>query len=215
VAIRELLDTGRWSLLARLRGEVAPEALFQTIPGIGPDLAERIHDQLHVDTLEALEVALHDGRLEEVRGIGPRRAAGIRATLSSMLGQSPRRLVGSKRPPVDLLLEVDHRYREAAAAGELPTISPRRFNPEGQAWLPILHTECGGWHFTALFSNTARAHRLGRTGDWVVLYFYDDHHLEGQSTIVTETRGGLVGRRVVRGQEQETARVYAGEPVPG
>jgi hypothetical protein len=29
----------------------------------------------------------------------------------------------------------------------------------------------GAWHFTALFSNTARAHELRRTRDWVVLYF--------------------------------------------
>ncbi|HVS61861.1 MAG TPA: hypothetical protein VMT85_00020 [Thermoanaerobaculia bacterium] len=42
--------------------------------------------------------------------------------------------------------------------------------------------------------------QLGRTGDWVVLYWYDDHHWEGQATIVTETHGPLEGRRVVRGR---------------
>ncbi len=64
-------------------------------------------------------------------------------------------------------------------------------------------------HFTALFSNTARAHELGRTSDWVVVYHYDDHHREGQSTVVTETQGPLLGRRVVRGREPECRALYA------
>lgn len=51
-----------------------------------------------------------------------------------------------------------------------PRAAPRRFNPKGKAWLPILHTQRGPWHFTALYSNTARAHDLKKTGDWVVLY---------------------------------------------
>jgi len=45
---------------------------------------------------------------------------------------------------------------------------------------------------------------LGRTDDWVVLCYYDDHHVEGQATVVTETRGEQAGRRVVRGRERET-----------
>ena len=66
-----------------------------------------------------------------------------------------------------------------------------------------------GWHFTALYSNTARARELGRTRDWVVIYFDDDHHREGQHTVVTETRGALIGRRLVRGLEAECRAFYA------
>ncbi len=102
-------------------------------------------------------------------------------------------------PSIAMLLDVDREYRERAAAGTLPTIAPRRFNPSGAAWLPVLHTERDGWHFTALYSNTALAHQLHRTHDWVVLYFYDDQHVEGQHTVVTETHGALSGERVVRG----------------
>ena len=98
---------------------------------------------------------------------------------------------------------MDREYRKRAAAGELAKIAPKRFNPEGTAWLPILHTDRDRWHFTALFSNTARAHELGRTDDWVVIYYYDDEHREGQNTVVTETRGALKGQRVVRGRESE------------
>ena len=107
-----------------------------------------------------------------------------------------------------VLLRVDDEYRKKAAAGKLPRIAPRRFNPDKQAWLPILHSSRDRWHFTALYSNTARAHRLGRTTDWVVIYFYDDHHREGQHTVVSETHGSLRGRRVVRGREDECLRHY-------
>ena len=82
-------------------------------------------------------------------------------------------------------------------------IAPRRFNPSGAAWLPILHTERDPWRFTALYSNTARAHELGRTRDWVVIYFHQDDEVEGQRTVVTETLGPLAGHRVVRGREGE------------
>lgn len=206
-AIAELLNTGRWAQLERLRGTTDPVALFQTIPGVGEDLARRMHDALAVDTLEALEAAAHDGQLELVPGIGPRRAAAIRAALAAMLDRVRRPRLpapAQHEPPVDLLLEIDRNYRAEAARGTLPTIAPKRFNPAGEAWLPILHADRAGWHFTALFSNTQRAHELGMTQDWVVIYFYDDaHHEEGQRTVVTETRGPLVGTRVVRGRERE------------
>jgi hypothetical protein len=203
-AIDEIARTGRLSQLDRLRGEASPETLFQTLPGVGRKLAEDIHDTLHVDTLEALEAAAHDGSLLSVPGVGERRAAAIRAGLAAVLGRGqPRHRRHGSLPSVRLLLAIDASYRKQAAAGKLPKIAPKRFNPEGKAWLPILHAEREGWHFTVLFSNTARAHDLGRTHDWVVIYFYDDDHEEGQCTVVTETHGPMQGERVVRGREAE------------
>jgi putative hydrolase len=112
---------------------------------------------------------------------------------------------------VALLLEVDRSYRAGAMAGTLPTITPRRFNPDGKAWLPVLHAEWPGWHITALYSNTARAHELGHVHDWVVLYVEDDAHHEQQYTVVTASRGTLVGQRVVRGREAECLPLYAAQ----
>jgi len=60
-----------------------------------------------------------------------------------------------------------------------------------------------------LFSNTARAHELGMTHDWVVVYYERDGH-ENQCTVVTERRGDLGGQRVVRGREDDCRRHYAG-----
>ena len=111
-------------------------------------------------------------------------------------------------PGVGVLLDIDHEYREKARAGLLPKIAPRRHNPERNAWLPVLHSRYGPWHFTALFSNTEFAHELHRTYDWVVICFSDDEGDDGQATVVTERRGDLTGSRVVRGREPECARHY-------
>jgi hypothetical protein len=213
-AIAEILVSGRWSQLDRLRGATDAGHLFASIPGIGSKLSERIHDELEIDTLEALESAAHDGRLEQVRGVGPRRASAIRAVLAQLLARTRTARsasVGTPKgdePPLEAVLDVDREYRAKAKAGQLPRIAPRRFNPQGEAWLPVLHVRRGSWHFTALYSNTARAHELGRVHDWVVMYFYDGDHIERQCTVVTETRGPLVGRRVVRGRERECRDWY-------
>jgi len=214
-ALAEMVQTGRWTQLDRLRGSADPVQLFTVVPGLGHRLAERIHEELHIDTLEALELAAHDGRLETVPGVGPRRAATIRANLQVMLSRGrPRpapctRGAAPAQPSVEAVLAIDKEYREKSARDELPTIVPKRFNPSGEAWLPVLHSSRDGWHFTALFSNTAQAHQLGRTSDWVVIYFYDDEHAEGQHTVVSETHGPLTGRRVIRGREAECRAFYS------
>ena len=73
--------------------------------------------------------------------------------------------------------------------------------------MPIMHTERGEWEFTALYSNTARAHDLNKTHEWVVLY-YDQDGVEDQATVVTETQGFLADKRVVRGREGECREYY-------
>ena len=210
LAIQEMLNTGRWMQLERLRGSLDPEQVFQSIPGVGPGLARRIHETLDVDTLAELELAAHDGRLEQVPGVGARRARMISAALAHMLQRRPARAHNpANEPSVELLLDVDREYRERTAKGKLRKIAPKRFNPSGEAWLPILHTQRDDWHFTALFSNTARAHDFGKTSDWVVLHFHTDHGPDAQCTVVTETSGPLQGRRVVRGRESECMNHYS------
>ena len=202
-AIRTLVVTGRLPMLERLRGESDPAALLASVPGIGRTLAERIHRRLGIETLEDLEAAAFDGRLENIAGMGSKKLAGIRDSLSSRLGRVRRPAAEPRRePPVSEILDVDREYLFRAVAGELPRIAPRRFNPKREAWLPILHTQRGPRHYTALFSNTARAHALGRTHDWVVLYADGDQG-ERQWTVVTASAGPLRGHRVVRGREAE------------
>jgi putative hydrolase len=206
-AIRELLVHGRLPMLDRLRGEANPVALLASVPGIGRIFAERLHDELGLETLADLEAAAHDGRLETIAGFGAKRLAGVRDSLAHRLGRvrmTARTAVG---PGISELLDVDREYRENAAANRLPRITPRRFNPSREAWLPILHTRRGTRRYTALFSNTARAHRTGKTRDWVVLYS-DNGAGESRYTVITAGFGPLRGRRVVAGREDECRDFY-------
>jgi hypothetical protein len=214
--IERLTYNGRLGLLERLRGEAGPEQVLASVPGIGPELAGRIHQQLGIDTLEELEMAAHDGRLAGVAGFGKRRLLGVKDALAGRFRRRPfiapaqPALQTEGRPTVEELLKIDRDYREAADAGRLPRIAPRRFNPTGEAWLPILHTTVASRHYTALFSNTAQAHQLNAQRNWVVIY-RDDRDGDGQWTVVTPRTGPLRGRRVVRGREAECSAYYARE----
>lgn len=209
-SLRILVTTGRLPMLDRLRGETDPVALLESVPGIGPRLAERLHGEFEIDSLEDLEAAAHDGRLSDLAGIGKKKLAGIVDTLAARLGRVRRegQIEEHDLPSVEELLDVDREYRDKAAADQLPKIAPRRFNPGGEAWLPILHTQRGARHYTALYSNTARAHELGKVRDWVVLYFDAGLH-ERQATLITSQRGNLAGKRIVRSRETECTKYYA------
>ncbi len=105
------------------------------------------------------------------------------------------------------MLDVDREYREKAAAGVLKKITPRRFNSAREAWLPVLHTTRHQRHYTALFSNTAHAHELGKSRDWVVL-FCDNDEAEHRFTVITSEFGRLQGQRIVAGREAECEGYY-------
>jgi hypothetical protein len=207
-AIRDLVVTGRLPMLERLRGESDPVKVLASVPGVGVVLAERLHDEMGLDTLADLEAAAHDGRLETIAGFGEKRLAGIRDSLAHRLERVHIPAPSGPRPPVSELLDVDRNYRELAEAGGLQLIAPRRFNPEHKRWLPIFHTTRGDRQYTALYSNTARAHRAGKTHDWVVLYSKDAGG-ERPHTVFTATHGPLSGRRVVAGREGECGAFYA------
>ncbi|MCE7984706.1 MAG: hypothetical protein DYG89_26335 [Caldilinea sp. CFX5] len=212
-SIEQLVDSGKLNLLEQLRGTTTPERVLATVTGIGPILAGRIHEQLAIETLAELEAAAYDGRLDRVPGFGQGRVRGVREALAGRLHRRPRAPAAPQptalaQPPVSELLAIDREYREKAKARRLPQIAPQRFNPTGAAWLPVLHTVRGENHYSALFSNTARAHELGMTNDWVVIY-RDDHDGAGQWTVVTARYGDWQGKRIVRGREADCAAYYA------
>ena len=181
-SIYEYVALGRMSRLDSLKGGHDPVVLFETIPGIGPKLAHRIIEHLHIDSLQALEAAAHDHRLEKVPGFSAKKVAGVQAWLAQVLGrQRPGQYHGSDEPfaapSVQLVLQIDRQYRRKASDGELPMITPKRFNPEAVAWLPVMHVSRKGWHFTVLFSNTARAHQLERTHDLSLIHISEPTRL--------------------------------------
>lgn len=215
--IAELVETGGLRLLERLEEEVTPEQRLAAIPGIGPVFARRLCEALDVTTLEELELAAYDGRLERIAGFGPRRTGALRAALGATLNRTARRTAhwaqtpnaaSYDEPSVEVLLRLDEDYRVGAELGVLPCLAPRRFNPSGAAWLPILETNVDGWSLRAMYSNTWRAHQLHATHDWVVIH-YERGAEEGLCTVVTETHSEPLGERVIRGREAECRAYYA------
>lgn len=218
--ITEYVQNGNSSLLLKLQNEVSPELVFTQIPGISNTLAKRIIDTLHTKTLEELEVAAYNGDIRRVGGIGAKRLKAIKSGLNSLLKSrsqirdtkqinppESKIEIQSEHPDIKLLLDIDKEYLDNVKEDKLKKIAPKRFNPEGKAWLPVMYVKRGGWDFSALFSNTKAAHDAGKTNDWVVVYYKHDGY-ENEVTVVTETKGDLEGKRVVRGREEECKIYY-------
>jgi predicted flap endonuclease-1-like 5' DNA nuclease len=216
-SLERLVLTGRLALLEQLRGVFGPEDKLASVPGIGPKTAARIHQTLGIETLADLQAAAYDGRLSQVPGLGTKRLRAIRESLTGRF-RRPGRVAHSKvggtnsaKPaepvPVEELLSVDDEYRVKTKLDRLLRIAPRRFNPDNKAWLPILHTRRGKHEYTALFSNSARAHEFDALHDWVIIY-RSPQTGGGQWTAMTSRFGDLQGRRIIRGLERECAQYY-------
>jgi len=76
--IEGLLDTGRLPLLEELKSQV-PAAAFELmrVPGLGPKKVKQLVEALGIDSLEALEQACHEKRVESVKGFGAKTQAAI------------------------------------------------------------------------------------------------------------------------------------------
>ena len=82
--LRELVETGRLAEVEELRQSVSPElAAFGRMHGFSAKRFVEIGAALGVGTVEELRDAASEGRLREVRGIGPDTEARIAAALSS------------------------------------------------------------------------------------------------------------------------------------
>lgn len=109
--IEDLLDTGSFKLLDELTAEIPPGvAQLLTVPDIGPKRARQLHQDLGIDSLDALRLAAADGRLHEVPGLGPRGANRIVEALRSLQPESERLALGVARP---LAYELVHLLQEA------------------------------------------------------------------------------------------------------
>ncbi|NNE01163.1 MAG: DNA polymerase III [Pirellulaceae bacterium] len=218
--IDQYLHLGHIPLLDRLQGDETADRLFATLPSVGRELARRIHDQLEIETLPELYAASRDGRLAKVPGMGRKRVQAVRECLAERIRHHPAPdtvpvpgAVATEIGQIDRsvalseLLDVDEEYRRMAEQGKLPKIAPRKFNPSGVAWLPILHTHRDEHHYTAMYSNTARAHELNTIKDWVIIY-RDDPKSHGHWTVITSQFGKLHGCRIVRGREDECLEYY-------
>ena len=155
---------------------------------MGEKIGGVIHEFVSEGTVELKDSLSREVPKEKLKELG-----GKRSTDHSSAGV---------RIPVGVILEIDKEYREKVKAGVLKKIAPRLQNPGKNQWLPVMTTKSHGWKFTVMFSNTLAAHQLGKTDDWVVVY-YSGEGGKGQGTVVTEQKGKRKGERVVRGREND------------
>lgn len=74
--LRELARTGRMETWDDLCADLPPYmGALMTMPGVGPALARRLHNDLGVETALDLAEAARSGRARAVWGVGPKRAA--------------------------------------------------------------------------------------------------------------------------------------------
>jgi DNA polymerase (family X) len=91
-AITELVYTGRLNSHERLRSEYSPfVGQLAELPGVGPKKALTLWRSLKVESFEALEQAIHDGRLDHVRGFGRKTQALLLSGLTSRVEPQPRK----------------------------------------------------------------------------------------------------------------------------
>lgn len=207
--VRELLCS-----VDRIVEDSGREGLEQ-IPQLGRSLAISIEKFIQTGFMPTLEVLRGNGLSRRFMRTenSPRRKSALRDLSILDVHQAetllpPRKL---SHASVSELLSVDAEYRRKSTGNQLVRVAPRQFNPTGAKWLPILHAERNGWHYTATFSNTAHAHKVGRTSDWVIIHC-DAGRQSGQWTVITSSFGTLKDRRIVRGREADCERFYRQHP---
>lgn len=202
--IERLATTGQFHALAAEAESIPSEEKIENLPGVGPKTAEFLWERLGIHSVNQLAQAVHSQQFAALP-MGVKRRQRLIDSVQELERKQAAIQPPTDEPTVAELLAVDAEYRRRAADDRLVKIAPGKNDREQPPSLPLLSLRQGGWKYRALFSTTALAHRLGRTADWTVIYFHNDKY-KGQRTVVTEDRGDLRGKRVVRGREEECRR---------
>ena len=112
--VAQYVETGRIGLRDRLLRADDPATLLATLPGVSDRLARRLVDELGIESLAELERAAHDGRLQDLEGVGPRTTEAIRLQLNSILNRSARRRARRLRRQVAQLAAAKRRAESVA-----------------------------------------------------------------------------------------------------
>jgi DNA polymerase/3'-5' exonuclease PolX len=115
--VARYVETGRIGLKDRLEAATDPAELFESVPGVGPALAQQLVGDLGLRTLAALERACYDGRVEALPGMGPRKTEGLRLQLNALIGRESRRRLRRVRRSV---LKLEAARRRAAEQEPAP-----------------------------------------------------------------------------------------------
>ncbi len=112
--IREYLATGAIPYLERLQHDVpAGVVAMMRLPGLGPKTARRFWVDLGIDGPSALAAAIDAGRLDGVKGFGPKKIAQVRSAVESARTAPA---TGPGRTPIEEVYPVAERIVRALRA---------------------------------------------------------------------------------------------------
>jgi DNA polymerase (family 10) len=83
--LAELAETGELAYHAKLRAQV-PGGLLDMlrVPGVGPRTVKQLHDELGIDSVEALRAAAADGQLRALKGLSERTEENVLAGIARL-----------------------------------------------------------------------------------------------------------------------------------
>jgi len=102
----ELVTTGKLGYYENLKAEF-PEGITNllAIPGIGPKTANRLSSELGVSSVDALEQAIHGGRVAKLFRLGDKTAGNILQQIQALRRKDQRIPIGEALPIVEEILD--------------------------------------------------------------------------------------------------------------
>lgn len=168
--IRELVLTGELQMLKDIESEV-PETLADLLrlEGVGPKRAERLWEELGVESVEDLEAALEDGRVQALKGFGAKSVEKMKRSIEDFRKHTGRVLISEADQLVKPLLEY---MGEAPGIEKLEVAGSYRRRKETVGDIDVLAVcdEAGPVmdHFTG-YPGARRVESAGETRGTIVL----------------------------------------------
>jgi DNA polymerase (family 10) len=116
--VRDLIATGESRYLEQLRADI-PSGLLDLlrVPGLGPPKIRLLHNELGVDSVDALETAIRDGRLTTLKGFGPKTAARFLKGIGLLRSSGTSKLYIRAVPEARALLATVRAHPDVTRAG--------------------------------------------------------------------------------------------------
>ena len=161
--IEELVETGELRLLKEIEREV-PETLADLLKleGVGPKRAERLWSELGVESVDDLQAALDEGRVQGLQGFGKKTAAKMRRSIEDFRKHLGRALISEADQLVKPLLAY---MGEAPGIDELEVAGSYRRRKETVGDLDILAVSGEPGPLMEYFADCPEAQRVESAGE--------------------------------------------------